>query len=262
MRKRRRKDEYFIEFIPIWKRFYVFFLVLALSTVLFGALAATTWTFWPYISSYFIQRAITNTPEPAVQLPENQNRLIPFSTPDPTATPNPNIIVQPYPAGGEPLPAEYLRGEQVGPNRIVIPAINVNVPVVESPSLNDKDIIATLERGAALYPNGVTPGALGNAFIAAHSSGEPWKGIYRFAFTRINELQPGDVMYVEFRGTRYSYRITTSEIITPTPEFQVVSDRPVPTISLMACWPIWSTKQRILIHAELTNVTQLTKPAS
>jgi len=128
--------------------------------------------------------------------------------------------------------------------------------------MKDADVITTLKTGAALYPNGVTPGALGNAFISAHSTGEPWKGAYRFAFIKINTLKAGDIMYVDFKGARYAYRITGSEIINPTPDFRVISDRPKPTISLMACWPLWSTKQRMLIHAELTNITQLTRPVA
>lgn len=250
----KRPKEYFIKEVSLGKKIYVFVLVFALSSLFFVGIAATVWTFRPLVLP-FISSKLANKATPLPQLPETQERVIPFSTP------NPNIVINPYPAG-EPLPAEYTKGETVGADRIIIPAIDVNVPVAESPTLEDKDVIATLSKGAALYPNGVTPGALGNAFIAAHSSGEPWKGAYRFAFIRINELKPGDALYVDFRGARYSYRVSSSEIITPTPDFQVVSDRPVPTISLMACWPIWSTKQRILIHAELTGITQLTKPAS
>ncbi|MBI1834046.1 MAG: class E sortase [Candidatus Andersenbacteria bacterium] len=144
-------------------------------------------------------------------------------------------------------------------NRIVIPALDVDVPIIMSPSLEDVDVIATLNEGAALYPNGVLPGHLGNLFISAHSTGEPWKGKYRFAFLRINELQPGNVLHIDYNGTRYTYTMTDQEIVTPTPDYRVVSDRPVPTLSLMACWPIWSTQKRMLIHADLTNVTKLTQ---
>lgn len=146
--------------------------------------------------------------------------------------------------------------------RIQIPAIGVNVPVAMSPTIADTDVIKTLEKGVALYPNGVQPGALGNVFIAAHSTGEPWKGAYRFAFLKINELKNGDAIYVDWQGARYAYRIVKSEIVTPSPDLKIASDRPVPTISLMACWPLWSTSKRMLIHAELTNVTQLTRPVA
>lgn len=142
---------------------------------------------------------------------------------------------------------------------IRIPSIDVNVPIAMSPTMNDNDVLSTLDSGAALYPNGVLPGHLGNTFISAHSTGEPWKGAYRFAFLRINEVQPNNIIHIDYKGTRYTYRVTGSELVTPTPGFTVASDGSEPTIALMACWPLWSTKQRMLVHGELTNITKLTQ---
>lgn len=186
-------------------------------------------------------------------LPISPNRIVPFNTPAP------NVVITPYPVQ-IPITPPYVPAE-AATNWIRIPAIDAAVPVVQSASLADKDVIATLTKGAALYPNGVAPGAIGNVFISAHSTGEPWKGAYRFAFIKINELKLGDTIHVDWHGARYTYRITKSETVVPTADFRVISDRPVPTISIMACWPLWSTKSRILVHGELTNITQLTRPA-
>lgn len=219
----------------------LFFFGVTLSVITIAPMAA------PFISLLF-----TTEQQRITQLPLSPNRVVPFSIPAP------EIIINPYPIQVPLVPA--YNPEEAVKNWIRIPALGINVPIALSPSLKDVDVIKTLNTGAALYPNGVAPGALGNAFISAHSTGEPWKGAYRFAFNKINELKKGDVLYVDWKGTRYAYRITGSDIITPTPDFRVISDRPVPTISLMACWPLWSTKQRMLIHAELTNITQLTRP--
>ena len=153
-------------------------------------------------------------------------------------------------------------GSTVSGDWIRIPAIGVEVPLVLSSTIQDADVIATLASGAALYPNGVHPGGLGKTFISAHSTGEPWKGRYRFAFLRINELAAGNLIHIDFKGTRYTYRIADIETITPQPDSVLISDRPVPTITLMACWPLWSTKQRMLVHGELANVTKLTASPS
>ncbi len=141
---------------------------------------------------------------------------------------------------------------------IRIPSIGVEVPLVLSASIEDRDVIAALSGGAALYPNGILPGQLGNVFIAAHSSGTVLQGAYRFVFTRIGELEPGNEIHLDHRGTRYTYRLTHTNIVKPDPNFRVLSDRPVPTLTLMACWPLWNTSHRILQHLELTNITQLT----
>lgn len=193
-------------------------------------------------------------------LPISPNRIVPFNTPLPGRQAGaPDLVVAPYPVQ-IPINPPYVPAE-AATNWIRIPSINVSVPVVQSASLEDKDVIATLNKGAALYPNGVTPGSIGNVFISAHSTGEPWKGAYRFAFIKINELKLDDTIHVDWHGARYTYRITKSETVVPTANFRVISDRPVPTISIMACWPLWSTKSRILVHGELTNITQLTRPA-
>jgi len=143
-------------------------------------------------------------------------------------------------------------------NWIRIPSIGVNVPILMSPSLQDDDVLKTLDEGAALYPNGILPGRLGNTFISAHSTAAPWQGKYRFAFLRINEVKPGNVVHVDYEGTRYTYRVTHKEIITPTPEYRVVSDRPVPTLTVMSCWPLWTSTKRDMTTGILVNVTKLT----
>jgi LPXTG-site transpeptidase (sortase) family protein len=244
------EPEYLIPPTP-WRKIALAFIGTFLSAFLFlFGITMGILTYSPAIKGVVLG-SYTDAP---AKLPPSPNRIVPFSTPAP------ETIVEPYPVQ-IPLNPPYVASEATQ-DWIRIPSIGVTVPIVQSASLKDEDVLATLNKGAALYPNGVTPGALGNVFISAHSTGEPWKGQYRFAFIRINELQIGDAIHVDWKGARYSYRIVESEIVHPTADFRVVSDRPVPTISLMACWPLWSTKSRMLIHAELTNVTQLTRPAA
>lgn len=153
-------------------------------------------------------------------------------------------------------------GEVQAGNWLRVPSIGVNVPLAGSPTINDADVIKTLEQGVAMYPNGIEPGRLGNVFIAAHSTGYPWHGKYRFAFLKINEIKTGNVISLDYNGTRYTYRVVSSDIVTPTADYQVVSDRPVPSVTLMACWPLWSTSKRMLVRAELTHITKLTAQPS
>lgn len=168
---------------------------------------------------------------------------------------------------------ESLAGKQLFPpmaepeqvaegNWIHIPSIGVRVPLALSPTMADADVIKTLADGAALYPNGIAPGRLGNVFIAAHSTGNPWHGKYRFAFLKINEVASGNVIHLDYAGTRYTYRVTGQETIVPTADYRVISDRPVPTVTLMACWPLWSTQKRMMTYGELVNVTKLTSVPS
>lgn len=242
-------QDYLIEETSVPKSAMLFAVTFVFAFLFLFGITMGALTYSPLISA-----SLSSAPARLAQLPLSADRIDVFSTA------LANTVVNPYPIQIPLIPA--YNAQETSQNWIHIPAIDVKVPLIQSASLADKDVIATLERGAALYPNGVAPGALGNAFISAHSTGEPWKGAFRFAFLRMNELQTGDAIYVDWKGARYAYRITDNEIITPTPDFQVISDRPVPTLSLMACWPLWSTKQRMLLHAELTNITALTRPAS
>jgi LPXTG-site transpeptidase (sortase) family protein len=228
------------------QRNIVLFVGTFVSTLLF-VLGLTTLflTFVPVVAAPF-----EPTPAPYFpQLPVAENREEDFI--DISSEPGRQL----FPPLGE--VADVAEG-----NWIRIPSIGVNVPLALSPTIDDHDVIATLDQGAALYPNGIIPGRLGNVFIAAHSTGEPWKGKYRFAFLKINEIQGGNIIHLDYHGTRYTYEVAESKIVKPKPDFKVESGRPVPTVTLMACWPLWTTNQRYLVTAELKNVTKLTPTPS
>lgn len=209
--------------------------------VLFIGVLTLLLTYWPLLATY---RA-PDKHRPLLPLAEN--RTEPFYD-----------IAREQASAKQLYPPLPQLEEAAGGNWIRIPSIGVTVPLVQSASMQDSDVLAVLDAGAALYPNGITPGRLGTTFISAHSTGEPWKGRYRFAFLRINELSPGNLIHLDWRGTRYTYRVVRQEIITPSPDLRLASDRPVPSVIVMACWPLWSTKQRTLVHGELTNITKLT----
>jgi LPXTG-site transpeptidase (sortase) family protein len=148
-------------------------------------------------------------------------------------------------------------------NWFLIPAIGVDIPLTMSASLEDKDVLAALRSGAALYPNGILPGRLGNLFVSGHSSGtNVLQGPFALEFVRAGELVEGNEAHVDFEGTRYTYKLTHSEVVHPDPNFRVISDRPVPTLTLMTCTPIWTASKRLLQHWELTNITKLTLPTA
>lgn len=224
------------------------FLIAFFSGLLFlSGFGTLVMTFAPALWQWFDQADYAFQP----QLPIAQAREESFLSIDDI----PAITLYPPLPALDPAPA-------VAPEHTVgwirIPALDVAVPVALSPSLNDADVIETLIHGAALYPNGIAPGHLGNTFISAHSTGEPWKGKYRFAFLRINELAAGHEIHLDVHSARYTYRVADKQLVKPSADFQVESGRPKPTLTLMACWPLWTTNQRMLITAELTNITQLT----
>ncbi|MDP3685658.1 MAG: sortase [bacterium] len=156
-----------------------------------------------------------------------------------------------------PAPTQAVVKTHEGGNWIRVPALSLNLPLALAPTLNTEDVLRTLRVGVVRYPNGVAPGQRGVVVIAGHSTGEPWKGPYRFAFLHAGKLRPGDVMYVDHNGSRYTYRVTGQRLITPrsTPFLDSTADQP--RLSIISCWPIWTTQQRLVVDAELAETARL-----
>lgn len=142
-------------------------------------------------------------------------------------------------------------------NWVRIPALSLNVPLALAPTLKNEDVLRAIQVGVVRYPNGVAPGQRGVVVIAGHSTGEPWKGPYRFAFLRAGKLQPGDVIQLDHDGSRYTYRVTGQRIINPqqTPFLDSAAEKP--RLSIISCWPLWTTQQRLIVDAELAEVARL-----
>jgi LPXTG-site transpeptidase (sortase) family protein len=142
-------------------------------------------------------------------------------------------------------------------NWVRIPSLNVRAPLVEAKSMADTDVLNSLADGVAMYPNGIAPGENGNVFIAGHSTGEPWKGPYRFAFMNINKLKKNDTVIIDYLGNRFTYVVTDSRIINPNDNRFIDSSGKTPTLSLMACWPLWTAKNRMIIETKLIAINPL-----
>jgi sortase A len=142
---------------------------------------------------------------------------------------------------------------QVGPEpRIVIPSINVDAPVVyDITSLEEKYIDTKLKEGVVHYPipgANAMPGQIGNSVILGHSSNDVFDdGKYKFIFVQLERLQIGDMFYLHYNGTRYTYKITDKKIIDPTEVSQLVVDNGKPMATLVTCTPPGTALKRLLV---------------
>jgi LPXTG-site transpeptidase (sortase) family protein len=207
-----------------------------------------------FVGGSGIGKALESHPRRAT-LPVAGDRLITFAD---HGRPSLLSVLQPLVTLGS-SPTQRLAPIPTGApgNLVRIPSLGVAVPLALAKSMNDTDVLTALSEGVALYPNGITPGQPGNAFISGHSTGEPWKGVYRFAFIHINNLKPGDAVLVDYDGTRYTYRVTGSRTIDPRVVPTLDPSGSKPTVTLMTCWPLWTTKHRVLQDAELIAVNPL-----
>ena len=140
-------------------------------------------------------------------------------------------------------------------SRLLIPKIAVDVPIVwdanaaDTNSLNkamDKGIVWFNIQGA-----NAKPGEKGNFVVSGHSSND-WTdgGNYKFIFARLEKMAAGDVVYANYNGTRYTYKITGTKVVKPTDvaSLQIGNDKPY--ITLITCTPLGTAQNRLLVFGE------------
>jgi LPXTG-site transpeptidase (sortase) family protein len=145
-------------------------------------------------------------------------------------------------------------------NRIIIPRIGKNIPLVDvtvdhgaSFETMHEVFMEELRKGVVRYPGTAEPGQIGNAFIFGHSSNFPWvKSKYNDVFALIDQLKKGDEIIVYYYQKKYVYRVTDHAEVKPGDVKALNSrDKTKKELSLMTCWPVGTTLDRLIVFAEL-----------
>jgi sortase A len=123
--------------------------------------------------------------------------------------------------------------------RIVIPAIDVDMHVVSGTSP------AALRAGAGHYPNTPLPGQAGNVAIAGHRT------TYGRPFNRVDELDPGDEIWLLTPIGDYRYVVTEDPWVTHPRDWSVIAPSGDSLLTLTTCHPKGSAAQRLIVRAEL-----------
>jgi sortase A len=103
-----------------------------------------------------------------------------------------------------------------------------------------------LKTGAGHYPATPLPGQPGNASIAGHRT------TYGAPFHDLEVLDPGDVIEVETALGVSVYEVRETVIVRPT-EIWVTQDRPGAWLTLTTCHPKLSSRQRLVVFAEMVS---------
>jgi sortase A len=122
--------------------------------------------------------------------------------------------------------------------RIVIPAIDVDAPIVQG------DDWEQLKKGVGQHLGTADPGQNGNLVLSAHND------IFGQVFRRLDELQPGDEVRIQTPGQTFTYIVTGTEIVEPT-VVNVMDPTPHAAVTLISCYPYLVDSQRIVVSAEL-----------
>jgi LPXTG-site transpeptidase (sortase) family protein len=134
--------------------------------------------------------------------------------------------------------------------QVIIPKINVEIPVTYSETSTDENVIENdLEQGVVHYPTTVLPGQQGNAAFFGHSSNNIFnKGKYKFAFVLLHTLVTGDTFYLTNNDKVYVYKVISRTIVSPS-DVSVLGAVPgqIATATLITCDPPGTSLNRLIV---------------
>lgn len=137
---------------------------------------------------------------------------------------------------------------------LIIPKINVNVPIVWDAQPDHASQMKAMEDGVAYFgiPGANSkPGQVGNTVISGHSSNDFIDGgSYKFVFALLDRLKEGDVFYVHYEGIRYTYTVKKTEVVKPTQVSALVYETDKPVVTLITCTPLGTALNRLLVTGE------------
>jgi sortase A len=160
--------------------------------------------------------------------------------PAPTTTTTTTLRPDPVPAAAPrttptPPPAERAKEPLVKVGEIRIPKIGLVHPIYEGVSLT------VVDHGPGHWPGSAMPGQLGNTVFAGH------RVTHSHPFRNVDQLVPGDEVIFTTAGGESRYTVTGTEIV-GAKDTWIVTPTPNATMTLFACHPPGSAKQRIVIR--------------
>ena len=144
-------------------------------------------------------------------------------------------------------------------NRVVIPKIGKNIPLVDVKNrtieweneLNDI-FMEELENWVVRYPWSAKPWETWTSFVFGHSSNFPWiDWDYNDVFATLDNVEYWDEVIVYYWQEKYKYKIREKKVIKPGDVSVLERNKGKSEISIMTCWPIGTTLNRLIVTWEL-----------
>jgi len=144
-------------------------------------------------------------------------------------------------------------------NRVIIPKIWKNIPLID---IKNKKIewenelnnifMKELENWIIRYPGSSTPWANWTTFIFWHSSNFPWiKWDFNNVFALLDNVEYWDEVIIYYEQKKYKYKIKEKKVITPWDVSVLERNKNKSELTLMTCWPLWTTLNRLIVVWEI-----------
>jgi sortase A len=145
----------------------------------------------------------------------------------------------PVPANGDPI------------GRIRIPSIGVDFMAIQGVDISD------LKEGPGHFPQTPLPGQPGNVALAGHRT------TYLAPFNRLDEIRPGDDITFETVQGTFTYKVDaqpaapgdepSGHFIVKPSQIEILEQGDTNKVTLMACNPKYSARERIVVTGTLTS---------
>jgi sortase A len=151
----------------------------------------------------------------------------------PTLGPNDTL-----PKPVDPPKEDGSRDEEVILGSISIPAIDIDEPLLQGIRL------ATFDKGVGHWPGTALPGQVGNVVLGGHRT----SGIR--PFRDVDKLKKGDEIIVTTDEGTFVYIVDGTTIVDPVSGMWIIDQSTEATMTLFACHPPGSVRQRIIVFAD------------
>lgn len=130
------------------------------------------------------------------------------------------------------------RDEEIVLGSISIPAIDVEQPLLQGIRLK------TFDLGVGHWPGTALPGQVGNVVLGGHRT----SGIR--PFRDLDQLKKGDEIIVTSEEGTFVYIVDGTTIVDPVSGMWIIDQSTDATMTLFACHPPGSVRQRIIVFAD------------
>lgn len=131
----------------------------------------------------------------------------------------------------------------------IVPIANISIPSIGLDTTVYEGIWETvINAGPGHWPGTAAPGGYGNVVIAGHrvTHGAP--------FRHLDALHPGDTIVLRTASATFTYAVTGAQVVYPS-DVWIADQRPGHTITLFACHPPGSARQRYVVTGTLVSST-------
>jgi LPXTG-site transpeptidase (sortase) family protein len=149
-------------------------------------------------------------------------------------------------------------GKRLRIHRLWVDAPVVDVEYASAEQMENGEFHDQLSQWVVKYPFTSEPGNVWNTLIFWHSSVDFWEtksNPYGFIFSHLHELEIWDTIELVWDSQQYLYSVEETVIKKPTQINEILQQfKEWKYLTLMACYPRFSTAQRILVVARaITN---------